>query len=143
MQVKECYRTVTQEASTVAAEASVQEVVQTILKDMVSRTVFVVDNDKKLMGAIQVKTILHMLGAKYTAEDSINLIHKIIGGKASGIMIKAPSVGLQDNLDDAVKKIVESEIQDLPVVDGQGRVIGELNCFELIKFYAEARWKTE
>ena len=139
MKVKDCYQSITRKADTVLANAPISEVVRAIRRDMMSRTVFVLDDKMLLAGAIPAGTLLRILGAKHFRKDSLGMMHEVMGTTAGDIMVECPSIRPDDGLEEALKKMVQSDQEDLPVVDSDGHVIGELNCFELISAYASEK----
>jgi CBS domain-containing protein len=48
-----------------------------------------------------------------------------------GVLIKVPTLKRSDKLTKALQIMVEDHLTDLPVVDDDGKLIGELNSFEI------------
>lgn len=55
-------------------------------------------------------------------------------GTASDMMRAAVQVTKKSDLQTALKKMADNNLSDLPVIDEDGKVIGELNAFEFLKF---------
>lgn len=132
MKVRDCYQKITARADLVKIDTSIEDIIEIVSGDTASRSVYVIDEEEKLVGIISVKEILNILGAKYLRKRSVVLAHGILAQTAADIMRDAESVSPDDDLDEALKKSVLHGIEDLPVVEND-KIIGNLDCFELIK----------
>ena len=132
MKVRDNYQKVTPEADLVNIDTSIEDIIEIVAENPASRSVYVIDDEEKLVGIISVKEILNILGAKYLRKRSVVLAHGILAKTAQDIMRDAEYVSPDDDLDEALKKSVLHGIEDLPVVEDD-KVIGNLDCFELIK----------
>ncbi|RJP67551.1 MAG: CBS domain-containing protein [Candidatus Abyssobacteria bacterium SURF_17] len=137
MKVRDCYQRVTPEVDLVRTDTSIEDVIEIIAKNPASRSVYVLDENEELVGTISVREVLNILGAKYLKKRSIAVLHEILAQTASDIMKDAESVSLDDDLEDALKVAVVHGLEDLPVLEG-GKVVGNLDCFELIKGIKES-----
>jgi len=136
MKVRDCYKQVTPDVDLVGIDATVEDIIGIISKNPASRAVYVVNEDKQLVGIISVREILNILGAKYLRKRSVMVAHGILAKTAADIMRDAEFVSPDDNLEDALKVSVLHNLEDLPVVEND-KVIGDLDCFELIKGVTE------
>lgn len=132
MKVRDHYKRVTPGADLVGVDTSIDDIIEIISENPAARSVYVIDDEEKLVGIISVKEILNIMGAKYLKKRSVALAHSILAKTAADIMRDPESVGPDDDLEEALKKSVIHSIEDLPVID-EGKVIGNLDCFELIK----------
>ena len=132
MKVRNHYRGVTPNADLVDIDASIEEVIGKVSENPASRSVYVVNDKQRLVGIISVKEILHIMGARYLKKRSVALAHGILAKTAADIMRDPEFVIPDDDLEEALRLSVMYDIEDLPVVD-KGKVIGNLDCFELIK----------
>ena len=132
MKVRNHYQKVTPDADLVDIDASIEDVIEKVSENPASRSVYVVDDKQLLVGIISVKEILNIMGARYLKRRSVALAHGILAKTAADIMRDPEFVILDDDLEEALKLSVIHGIEDLPVVD-KGKVIGNLDCFELIK----------
>lgn len=132
MKVRDHYRTVTPQADIVDMNTSVEDIIEIISENTASRSVYVVDEREYLVGIISVKEVLNILGAKYLKQRSVALAHGILAKTAADIMRDVEFVIPDDDLEVALKLSVMHRIEDLPVVE-DGKVVGNLDCFELIK----------
>ncbi len=140
MKVRDFYQKVTPEADIVGAETSIEDIIEIVAENPASRSVYVVDDKEVLIGIISVKEILNILGARYLKKRSVAIVHEILAKNAADIMRDAEFVCPDDDLEEALKTSVMHSIEDLPVVD-EGKVVGNLDCFELIKGIKEKHKK--
>jgi CBS domain-containing protein len=50
-------------------------------------------------------------------------------------MMRAPvQVTKESELQTALKKMADNNLSELPVTDNEGKIIGDLNAFEVLKF---------
>ena len=132
MKVKDFFQRVTPQADLVNIEASIEDIIEKVSENPASRSVYVVDDKELLVGIISVKEILNIMGAKYLKKRSVAIAHGILAKTAADIMRDPEFVIPDDDLEVALKLSVMHGIEDLPVVD-KGKVVGNLDCFELIK----------
>ena len=132
MKVRDFYEKVTPGVDVVSIDTTVEDIIEIVSKNLASRAVYVIDEEEKLVGIISIREILDILGAKYLKKRSILVAHGILAKTAADIMRDAEYVSPDDDLEDALKKSVIHNLEDLPVVENE-KVIGDLDCFELIK----------
>jgi CBS domain-containing protein len=130
--VRDYFALVTPEADMVNIDTSIEEIIRVISRNPASRSVYVVDEAGRLIGMIGVREILNILGAKYLQKQSITLAHEILATTAGDLMRDVESVSPDDDFDQALRISVMHNMEDIPVVEND-RVIGSLDCFELIK----------
>lgn len=109
---------------------TIEEVVAVMGDNKTTRTVFVVDEAKNLLGLITIHEIFD-----YVFDEMKPHILKIFDKKkdmkARDIMRSPITISLDDTLDDALRAAKTGNLQDLPVCK-DGKVVGELDCFELL-----------
>jgi len=142
MKVRDFFKKVTPGVDIVGIDTTVEDIIDIISKNPASRAVYVVDEDEKLVGIISIREILNILGAKHLKKRSILVAHGILAKTAADIMRDAESVSPDDDLEDALKVSVIHNLEDLPVVEND-KVIGDLDCFELIKGITEQHKKMQ
>ena len=109
-----------------------------MIKKTNSQKAYVVDDDNKLVGTITMETVLKQIGYIYgVRQPGIMSFFKFVSGilkeDVTDFMEKNPvKVTKEDKILDALKMMVENHLNDLPVVDENGTVIGELNGIEIM-----------
>ena len=130
MKVKDCCNEVTHEADLVRENDPIDKVMDIMAKDPLSRSVYVVDDEKRLLGIIIVKDVLQFLGPQFVGTS---VAIREIFAQTAGDMMRGPiSVSMDDSIEKAMEIAIQEWLDDIPVCDKEGRVIGDLNCFEMI-----------
>lgn len=132
MKVGDCYKQYTDQAYTVSPRDKLDRIIMILSENPVSRLLSVVDGEGRLAGIIRMMDVLAAVGLKYHQEASLLKARTAGQLRAEDIMRAPVSVKLADTLDDALEKAVRHSVNELPVVDGEDRVIGELNSFEIL-----------
>ena len=138
MKVKQIHKIYTIEPPLVYEDTPLKEVIEVLLKDPKSRSIYVVNKEKKLKGVISTNILLkttHFLKGKRTLrkEDALNA-YKISSAKVA-IDISHPPIFVFEDTDilKALEIMIEENVQEIPVVDSKKVVIGDLNCLEILK----------
>jgi len=131
MKVKDCYQQVTPHADLVREDTKIEDVIKVMSRNPASRAIFVVNEKEELVGIVSMQQLLNIMGIEYSKEDSITLISQVMAKTAADIMIPPQWVSPEDDLQEALKLAVQHSLQDIPVVS-EGKVIGNLDCFEII-----------
>ena len=131
MKVKDVFQTITKGPDIVRESDSIQDVIQQVSKDLRTRSVFVVNQEEELVGIINVRDLLRVAGAKYLQRHTLTVIPYLTAQRAADIMQTPFSVSPKDEIDDALRLAVTHDLKDIPVVE-EGKIIGELNCFEIL-----------
>lgn len=119
------------------------EVVLKIAKDKTTMLACVLDKDNKLKGIITPKEMLQEVDLREFGHIS----HAFFGGPkilqlltskyARDIMSPPVSVKLSDSVEKAINIMLDKGFYEVPVVDEQGKMIGEVNFFSIISASAE------
>jgi len=126
----------------VRKDTSLKDVTDAMIDKSRSRKVYVVDENRKLLGTITFETLLrhagYQLGVRKTGVTSFLRMLKEIGEeKASEVMTPPVKVLREELVVNAMKLMVEYHLNDLPVVDEKGRLIGELNGLDVLRYARE------
>jgi CBS domain-containing protein len=138
MKVKEVHKYITIEPPIVRENVPIKEVIEALLKDPRSRSVYVINDNSVLTGIIPTSMILkatHILKGKKTLrkEDAFDAMKISTAKTAKDIMHPPIYVFEEEDIKNVLEEMVIGEYQELPVVDSKKRVIGDLNCLEIIK----------
>jgi len=136
--VKEVYKTFTLEPPILSEDSSIEGIISTLLKDPRSRSVYIVDKDEKLTGIITTLIILkatNILKGKKSVlkHDVFNAIKIAKARQAKDIMHPPMYVYESSKILDVLEMMSRENIQELPVIDKDKRVIGDLNCLEILR----------
>lgn len=139
--VRDAYRLIVTDPIVVTKEMKLHEVVDRVLAEPRTRSAYVVDSRRRLVGMIGLKQMLEAV------ESSLSLFDKgrsQTRGKRAPLpfsvedcMSKPITVSEDDKLIGALGKMIKNGFEDLPVVDEDGALIGELNGFEILLLGSE------
>ncbi len=130
MKVRDVYEKNSGFVDKVLETDSIEKVVEVMSSNKSTRTVFVIDKKMKLVGVITIHEIFGQIFNKMKPKI-LKLFNKKKDLKARDVMKVAMSVSLDDSLDNAFRAAIVSGFQDLPVCE-KGKLVGELDCFELL-----------
>lgn len=139
--VRDAYRLIVTEPIVVTKTMGLYEVVDRVLADPRTRSAYVVDEKRRLVGMIGLTQMLAAI------QGSLSLFDKgrtqprnkrvPLPFSVEEYMIKPVTVSEDDRLLNALEKMMKNGLEDLPVVDENGTLIGELNGFEILLLGSE------
>lgn len=140
--VRDAYRMIVTEPIAVAKGMGLHEVVDRVLADPRTRSAYVVDEKGKLIGMIGLEQMLQAV------HGSLSLFEKNhqqqtrskrapLPFSVEEYMVKPVTVSEDDRLLDALDKMMKHGLEDLPVIDENNVLIGELNGFEILLLGSE------
>ncbi len=122
---------------------SLENVIKAMLASPKTMSAYVVDEDGKLVGVISVWDILQATvahdpdtlnsGSPSILFDKDFLDRYAFSEKAKDLMREPVCVDLTHTLRRAYRLMVEYGLTEIPVVDNQGRIIGDLTLLELLQ----------
>ncbi len=139
--VKDVQELLVKHPTVVRADDDLDSVCASVVSDPKTRHVYVVDDDNKLLGTIRMNKMVEYL-FPYTA--LVEQATKVLKGKATG----ADDTHASDVMDDSLLFVKEStslsevakifmrqKINELPVVDDNMVITGQINFYEIILGY--------
>lgn len=137
--VKEVYTQITKAPSIIDENTNITEVKELFKKAApIKRSLYVNNGKGKLAGIITIEDLLKAISVQKNAHQNVAVTKRSLylyvskETTAKDIMRGIVSVSLDDNLEDALNKMVKHDLDELPVIDGDGKVIGDLNAYEII-----------
>lgn len=123
--------------ATVSTEASLKNAVEAIVEDSDTRKVYV-DGEGKLKGTITLETLLRLAGYRLGVRSAgvtslLKMLAEISDDKVTEVMGKPIKVLHNEMLVNVTKLMVEHHLNDLPVVDDDNVLVGELNGLDILK----------
>jgi Mg/Co/Ni transporter MgtE len=119
------------------------------IKNPSSNYIYVVDDKDVLLGIITLRDILRITAARYQIHGKgfktfLTYISKIMKDDVDDMMRPPLSVTPNDALSKAMKIMESYDLTNLPVVDKKtGKLLGELNGVEILKFAFEGIKRTD
>lgn len=136
--VGDVYELVTGEPAVVKKGAMLKDAIDAIVnKKPTTRKVYVVDEKGVLQGTITIETLMQQVGyrigvRKPGAISFFKFLSGIFKEKVEDFMTPSVAISRKDPLLSTIKLMVENHLNDLPVVDEDGKLIGELNSLEIL-----------
>ncbi|OEH86900.1 hypothetical protein BHU72_01160 [Desulfuribacillus stibiiarsenatis] len=136
--VSDVYMEITKEPTTVNENDSLETIRKTLLENPVSRCVYVLNHEQRFIGIITVKEIITTIGFRSSSRGSQSLslrnmlqyLSKDI--KAKDIMRPPIAVKVEDSFQEAIRLMMLHGYEEIAVVDGENRLIGDLNSYEIL-----------
>lgn len=122
-------------------EQSVEELLAAIIKDPRTRYAYVVDKKGRLIGSVRMNDVVrYLFPFEAVVEGSTELSvgkYAYFEAKTVGdIMDDSPRfVKETTSLSDMADILIREKINELPVVDDQMRIVGQLSLYEVIATY--------
>ncbi len=133
--VKDIMNLITKKPALVGENTSLKDIANRMIEDPKTKTIYVVGNEGRLLGIITIDSLLIYLYRNYIPAQYMDFKLPIaFDGKpvAQDIMREPIYVRGEDTLKTAFEKMFLYRIWELPVVDGEGKVIGDLDSTELV-----------
>ena len=111
--------------------------VDAMIANPVSQKVYVVDGTGKLLGMVTMQSLLEQVGnrigaRKRGAAGFLHFMGDILHENIEHFMVKPHKIKKNTTLVEAMKAIVDLKVNNLPIVDADGILIGELNGLEIL-----------
>ncbi len=142
--VKDIRKFIVKDPTLAKPEETINSVLKKIIADVRSRHAYIVDSQGKLIGSLRINNIIAFLFPsvffmdEYTSIPVSSFVDYTNAKLVKDIMNSDPSFVYEDTpLKDMVKIMLEEKINELPVVDKDKKVIGEVNVMELITYYLQ------
>jgi CBS domain-containing protein len=130
-----------QEAVTVKEDATLREVMDTMLRSGEERSVFVVDDEGVLKGVISLGALArHFMHEEIAPQNGFSpatdILHYLTAEDAKDIMTREVSYcTMEDPLEEAAHKMLGRQVYKLlPVLDEAHRIVAVLNLISLLEF---------
>ncbi|RKX69334.1 hypothetical protein DRP53_08510 [candidate division WOR-3 bacterium] len=138
VKVKEVRGLINEHPSLIGANAPAVQAAEAILKNPRTRTVYIVDREKHLLGSINVRSLIRFFlpemfeiditGGEILKRIHVRTVRELISGEPA-------YVTEDDDLHTTLKVMIKNEMDELPVVDEEKRVIGEVNILEILSIW--------
>lgn len=119
-------------------DGRLRDAVVSIVEDSETRKVYVVDKDGVLKGTITLETLLryagYTLGVRKPGMTSLlKWLSEIKNDKVTEVMTKPVRVLQNEMITNVTRLMVENHLNDLPIVDDNNKLVGELNGLDILK----------
>ncbi len=138
--VKEFLKPIKEPAPFVKKNDPIIDIAQFVARYNFRWGIFVLDENEKLVGFIKLENLIrHLLREQSPRVGSVistrHLIDILFSGSAEDIMSKnVPFVREEDNIKDAIDRMLEYNMKIMPVLDDKDRVVGFLDMSTIINY---------
>ncbi len=139
--VKDIRNWITKDASVVKEDTPLSKVAEEVIKDPKTTAIYVTNKEDKLVGIIPVTELVQYLYYEYIPEDYILYNFPLIISReatAQDIMLPPVYVKDDDSITTAFQRMFNNRLNEVPVVDDDLHIIGDLNMLELIKAWLKS-----
>ena len=144
LRVRDIRHLLVDEPSWVGPAVSIRAVMEKMIADLRTRWVYVVDDEHRLIGAISMNSIVeYLFPLEAIIEHSFPLYEvyfpKVGALTAHDLMdASTPRITEETSLADMADLLMQHQVNELPVVNDQGVLIGQVNVYEVIRAYLGA-----
>jgi CBS domain-containing protein len=134
--VGDVYEILVQEPVVIRQGTKMRDAIEEMLRNPTSHVVYVVDDDMKLVGAVSTAAVLEMIGYKVgvmggSTLSFIRFMRDALKDDIGSALRKVTAVRRETRITDALNMMIKNRWDSLPVVDDEGRLVGELVSLEL------------
>lgn len=134
--VSEIFDKLVLKASQVKEDATINEIIDQMLVNPTSRKVYVVDGEGRYIGTVSTEIILRLMGYRLGVRETggvsfYRFLRDILKEDVKKIMVRGRTVTRDQKVTEAMKIMIDDHLNDIPVVDAQNKLIGELVSLEL------------
>lgn len=135
MKVDEWMRSHPVQVVTVRSDTSLEAAVDELMLGPSLRDVYVVDDDGVLLGHLSHERLLRLVLDEHRhVRSRRQLMERVAGGVARDLMNSSfPTANPNEELDNVLDRAIEHRIEDLPVVDDRGVLIGAINLTAVLR----------
>jgi CBS domain-containing protein len=136
--VADAFKELVRDGPKVKMGAKVHEAVQALIDNPCSRAVYVVDENDKLVGTISYRSLMRASSARFGVRKDgifsfVQYLKDMLMENVDTLMRKPTPVTKDTKLKKALELMEDTRQNDLPVVDENGRLVGELSGMEIMR----------
>lgn len=135
--VKEIRELLAKEAATVSPEDSIQQVIEKLLANPVTRHVYVSDENNRMVGTIRMNQLVEYIFPYETIwlQDRYDAYLQTMYKETAGEIMLRDFLFVKDEttVSEMVTLMDKEKINELPVLNEKGQIIGEVNFMEVLK----------
>lgn len=137
LKVADAHELINSKPPAVLKNATLREAIEALLANPLSRNVYVIDTEGNLAGAVTVETLLKHVGYRAgvrenSAKAFIALLRDSLKEQVEEVMKRTKPVTMDTPLKEALYIMLDEHMTDLPIVDQDYKLIGELIGLEMI-----------
>jgi CBS domain-containing protein len=124
---------------TIPPDVGMEAVAETFLSHPDLRDMYIVSGDGTVLGFIRHRRLAQILLSEYLPIQSRHqIIERVSGGSARELMeADFVSAHPEEQLDNVLNRMLEYEVEDMPVLDDRRRIVGNINLTEVLRAVRE------
>lgn len=138
IKVVDVYKKIVREPLIVMSKTKLKDVIDMMIKNPTTNTVFVIDNDRKTIGQMTLMNILNLLSARagiITCDvdaSGAEFLHYIVSQTVEDVMGSPITINKKEKLSVVLEKMEKHKVTELAVVDDDGKICGIINGLEVL-----------
>jgi len=144
-QVKEVRHLLVKKPCVVGPDDPIDALLAAILEDFRTRHAYVADNDNRLLASVRMNSLVELLFPYVAMSDYSNdvIAHglSVIGAKTVKDIANFDPFLVEEStsLGDVARILMKEKINELPVVDKEKHIIGQVNFYEILIYHFQER----
>jgi CBS domain-containing protein len=120
---------------TVTPDEPMEQVAATFLSQAGLRDLYIVTPEDRLLGSIRhIRLAKTLLAEQQPVQTTHQIMERISGGVAKEIMERdIVTARPEEELDNVLYRMLEYEVEDMPVVDDADKIVGNINLTEVLR----------
>lgn len=126
----------------VKEEENIEEVIDAMVTFGHSRLLYVVDENRKLTGAISLGLLTrHVFSPSHEPQIHARFLMDMITAEtAKDIMQKNPVIAsIEDNVVAVLERMIKANVKEIPILDEERRIVADLTIIDLLKVIINSR----
>ncbi|MEA3280474.1 MAG: CBS domain-containing protein, partial [Thermodesulfobacteriota bacterium] len=118
-------------------DASIKEVVDIMISFEPGHFLYVVDDEKKLVGRISLKALAkHVFYPSHEPQIHPRFLINMITAETANDIMKRKTVVATENeeVGMVLKRMIRTKVHDIPVLDDEKRVVADITLIDLLRF---------
>lgn len=122
-------------AVTVPDDWSLQQIVNRMLEEPYLRDLYVISENRRVVGHLSHKKLAELVLAEHRpVHTRRQFMHRVAGGTARELMdAHFVSAHPDEELDNVLHRQLEHDMEDMPVIDDQGQLVGAVNLRTVLR----------
>lgn len=129
------------QASIIKQDQNISEVFKCLLEDTRTRHVYVVNAEDAIVGSVRLNDLIERMAPYigYLESEMFNkFMYEFTQKKVSAIMLKEFLFLKEDTaISEMISTMIDNKVNELPIVNDNNRIIGEVNLLELVKYFSD------
>lgn len=122
----------------VKEDDTIREVLEKMLNYPHTRLMYVVDDEQKCRGIISLGALIrHLFSSSFEPTVHARFVIPMITAETAEHIMNAGLIyaTAEDEVEKVIKRMIKAAIKEIPVLDEENRIIGDVTMLDLLKHY--------